>query len=157
MAGLLLIGIPLIIVGASALYSLRSCTNCVQEQLWLLVPTAHPVGTIMFGALVTGSWLLVFGLRSIRIPLQTTKLFIIGTGFLSVGIIFLVWSVVTFNMYLNAIENPIPCYLCPGGYGDWYKSLAESFAVLMGIFCSLGTILLLMNWKRTVLHAHGYL
>lgn len=153
--GSFLIGIPLVIVAASALNSLRSCTNCVQDQLWLLVPTVHPVGTIMFCSLVTGSLLLAFGLKSIRIPLQRTRLFVVGTGLLSAGVIFLAWSVVTFIAYLDELEHPPGCYLCPGG--SLYESLYQNSAITGVFLGSIGTILLLMNWKREVLQAHGYL
>ena len=145
MAGLFLVCIPLVIVGSLALYSLKSCTNCSQAQLALLVPTLHPVSTVMFLSLITGSWLLLFGLKSIRIPLPRMKLFITGIGFLSVGAIFLVWSMVTFIAY-----NPIQCVLCQ-------KWLYESSAIIGGFLGSIGTVLLLMHWKREVLHAHGYI
>jgi len=138
-------------VGSLALYSLKSCTNCSQAQLALLVPTVHPVSTVMFLSLITGSWLLLFGLKSIRIPLPRMKLFIIGIGFLSVGAIFLVWSMITFIAYL---DHPIQCELCPIIYD---KSLYDSSAIIGCFLSSIGTVLLLMHWKREVLHAHGYI
>ena len=145
MAGLFLVCIPLVIVGSLALHTLKSCTNCSQAQLALLVPTVHPVSTVMFLSLITGSWLLLFGLKSIRIPLPRMKLFITGIGFLSVGAIFLVWSMITFIAY-----NPIQCVIC-------LKWLYESSAIIGGFLGSIGTVLLLMHWKREVLHAHGYI
>lgn len=145
---------PLVIVAASALNSLRSCINYLQDQLWLLVPTVHPVGTIMFCSLVTGSLLLALGLKSIRIPLQRTRLSVVGTALSSAGIIFLAWSVVAFIAYLDELEHPSLCFGCPGG--NLYESLYRDSAIAGASLGSIGTLLLLMNWKREVLQAHGY-
>lgn len=154
-AGLFLIGIPLLIVASLTLYSLRSCINCAESQLWLLVPTAHPVGTIMFASMAVGSWLLVFGLRSIRIPLRRTKLFFAGIGFLCTGIIFLAWSVIAYIAYLDELKDPPGCYLCPAV--NLYQSLYQSSAIIGAFLSSIGTLLLTMHWKRAVLHARGYI
>src|SRR2546426_2458706 len=62
MAGLFLVCIPLVIVGSLALYSLKSCINCSQAQLALLVPTVHPVSTVPlsnYGELVVAIWVKV--------------------------------------------------------------------------------------------------
>jgi hypothetical protein len=105
----------------------------------------------MFASVVVGGWLLVFGLKSIKIPLQKTKLFVTGIGFLSAGIIFLVWSVIAYIAYLDELERSPFCYLCPGG--SIYGPLYGSSAVIGGFLSSIGTTLLLMHWQRNVLHA----
>jgi hypothetical protein len=152
-AGLFLIVFPLVMVAYLMLYSLSSCTNCApQSQLWILVPTTDPVSTIIFASMITGLWLLVFGLKSIRIPLLITKMFVTGIGFLVLGTIFMAWALNFFMAYQRFLEHPYHlCDVCDPtmGYGAW--------ALLGGILGSVGVSLLLMNWKRKVLHAHGYI
>lgn len=152
-AGLFLIGIPLVVVAAAVMNSFRSCINCAGEQLWLLVPTTHPISTIMFASLITGGGLLIFGLRSVKIPLDRTKLSLTGIGSVSVAVIFLVWSVVEYSAYLDMLKHPSGCYICPSVYTPPY----QGFAIIGGFFGCIGAIPLLMNWKRKVLHAHGYI
>ena len=153
-AGLFLIGIPLVVVAAAVMNSFRGCTNCAADQLWLLIPTTHPISTIIFGSLITGGGLLVFGLRSVKIPLNRTKLFLTGIGFVSVAAIFLVWSVVEYSEYLDMQKHQSTCYGCPPSI---YTPPYGVFAIIGGFFSCIGAISLLMNWKRKVLHAHGYI